>query len=286
MSHSYKEPGAYIVTLTVTDNSGAPDSDFTIALIAASEPPVADPNGPYIGRIDQAVEFDGSASSDPDGDDTKLDYSWDFGDNTPIVSTGSDPSARHTYEKAWQYPVTLTVTDETGEFASATTTATIGIGNLPPLAEAGSTTIGNDSMERNFDGSQSVDPNVGGSIVDWSWDFGDGASGSGETTSHTYTSAGKFNVTLTVTDNEGKTDSDNTLAIIEAPPCDCDLNNDGSCDVSDWSLFFPEWGRTDCNETGVEPCECDMNDDGSCDFTDLVLFFWDWGRDDCPAPVD
>ena len=197
MSHSYKEPGAYIVTLTVTDNSGAPDSDRTIALIAASEPPVADPNGPYIGRRDQEVIFDGTGSSDPDGDDTKLDYSWDFGDNTPIVSTGSDPSARHTYEKAWQYPVTLTVTD-----------------------------------------------------------------------------------------NEGKTDSDNTLAIIEAPPCDCDLNNDGSCDVSDWSLFFPEWGRTDCNETGVEPCECDMNDDGSCDFTDLVLFFWDWGRDDCPAPVD
>jgi PKD repeat protein len=208
------------VTLTVTDNSGAPDSDFTIALIAASELPVADPDGPYIGRLGTPVSFDGTGSSDPDG--TIATYEWDFGDKTPIVS---GPTPSHTYEVPWQYPVTLTVTDNSGESASTTTTATIGIGNLPPLAEAGTPTIGSDSMTRNFDGSQSVDLNVGGSIVDWSWDFGDGASGSGETTSHTYTSAGNFNVTLTVTNDGDKTDSDNTLAIIEGDntPPDCSL---------------------------------------------------------------
>jgi chitodextrinase len=245
---------------------------------------VADPNGPYTGRLGTPVSFDGRGSSDPDG--TIARYDWDFGDGNTAMDGGSTPS--HIYEETpWQYIVTLKVTDDSGEFVSATTTATIGIGNLPPVAEAGSAAVGSDSMTRNFDGSQSVDPNVGGSIVDWSWDFGDGTSGSGETTSHTYTSFGNFNVTLTVTDNEGKTDSDNTLAVIEPPPpCDCDLNSDGSCDESDWLLFFPDWERTDCNETDVEPCECDLNDDGSCDFSDLVLFFSDWGRDDCPAPVD
>ena len=288
-SHTYMASGAYFVTLTVTDDNvpGAPDSDYTTALIAASVAPVADPNGPYIGRRDQEVFFDGSGSSDLDG--TIVDYAWDFGDsNDPAIVSGPSPTASHTYTTAWQYKVTLTVTDETGEVGEATTTATIGIGNLPPVADAGSTAVGSDSMTRNFDGSQSVDPNVGGSIVAYSWDFGDGTPfGSGETTSHTYTSFGNFNVTLTVTDNEGKTDSDNTLAVIEPPPpCDCDLNSDGSCDESDWLLFFPDWERTDCNETDVEPCECDLNDDGSCDFSDLVLFFSDWGRDDCPAPVD
>jgi len=40
-----------------------------------------------------------------------------------------------------------------------------------------------------------------------SWNFGDGNSGSGETTSHTYSPAGTYSVTLTVTDTSGQTDS-------------------------------------------------------------------------------
>jgi PKD repeat protein len=277
-SHTYMEAGAYFVTLTVTDDFGAPDSDRTIAIIAASELPVADANGPYTGRSGAAVSFDGTGSSDPDG--TIVTYEWYFGDG----STGSGPTPSHTYEVAWIYDVTLTVTDNTGGFASATTTATIGVGNLPPVADAGKKVEGVADAAVSFDGTGSSDPD--GTIVTYEWYFGDGTFGDGPTPSHAYPFSGNFNVTLTVTDDKGKTDSDSTLAIIQPPPCECDLNNDGSCDVSDWLLFSPDWGRTDCNESGVEPCECDMNDDGSCDFTDLVLFFWDWGRDDCPAPVD
>jgi hypothetical protein len=29
-------------------------------------------------------------------------------------------------------------------------------------------------------------------------------------------------------------------------PCECDLNNDGVCDMQDWLLFGQDWGRTDC----------------------------------------
>ena len=65
-------------------------------------------------------------------------------------------------------------------------------------------------------------------------------------------------------------------------PCECDLNNDGTCDGRDWLLFFPDWGRTDCNQPEVGPCECDLNSDGSCDGRDWLLFFPDWGRSDCP----
>jgi hypothetical protein len=66
-----------------------------------------------------------------------------------------------------------------------------------------------------------------------------------------------------------------------ADPCECDLNNDGSCDGRDWLLFYPDWGRTDCNDPGVD-CECDLNGDGSCDGRDWLLFYPDWGRTDCP----
>jgi hypothetical protein len=64
-------------------------------------------------------------------------------------------------------------------------------------------------------------------------------------------------------------------------PCECDLNNDGSCNGLDWLLFYPDWGRTDCTGS-PDPCECDLNSDGSCNGLDWLLFYPDWGRNDCP----
>ena len=69
--------------------------------------------------------------------------------------------------------------------------------------------------------------------------------------------------------------------------CECDLNNDGRCDMSDWLLFGEDWGRTDCGTppgSGNPPndCECDLNHDGRCDMSDWLLFGEDWGRTDCP----
>jgi hypothetical protein len=63
--------------------------------------------------------------------------------------------------------------------------------------------------------------------------------------------------------------------------CGCDLNRDGSCDGYDWSLFYPDWGRNDCSEPGVESCECDLNRDGICNGLDWQLFYPNWGRTDC-----
>jgi PKD repeat protein len=59
----------------------------------------------------------------------------------------------------------------------------------------------------NFDGSGSYDSD--GTIEAYSWNFGDGASGTGVTTSHTFTSSTDrtYTVILTVTDDGGKTGS-------------------------------------------------------------------------------
>ncbi|MCD4676527.1 MAG: hypothetical protein K8S18_11120, partial [Desulfobacula sp.] len=63
--------------------------------------------------------------------------------------------------------------------------------------------------------------------------------------------------------------------------CECDLNRDGRCDMQDWLKFGEDWGRTDCNDLGVD-CECDLNADGRCDMQDWLKFGEDWGRTDCP----
>ncbi len=56
-----------------------------------------------------------------------------------------------------------------------------------------------------FDGGSSSDPD--GSIVNYAWDFGDGSTGAGPTTSHAYSAVGNYTVQLTVTDNSGDTNS-------------------------------------------------------------------------------
>lgn len=58
-------------------------------------------------------------------------------------------------------------------------------------------------------GNLSYDPD--GYIVSWSWDFGDGQTGDGPGVLHRYDAPGDYTVTLTVTDNDGLTDSDTAI---------------------------------------------------------------------------
>jgi len=71
------------------------------------------------------VTFDGSGSSDPDGD--TLTYEWDFGDGSP-KATGR--IVQHTYTQAGTYNATLTVRD--GRGGAGSTTVVIRAGNTPP----------------------------------------------------------------------------------------------------------------------------------------------------------
>lgn len=70
--------------------------------------------------------------------------------------------------------------------------------NAPPTA---SFTWSCTGLSCAFDGSGSSDPD--GSVVSWSWDFGDGATGSGTAPSHEYAADGSYPVALTVTDDGG-----------------------------------------------------------------------------------
>ena len=108
------------------------------------------------------------------------------------------------------------MTDDIGDTGTATSTATIGLGNLPPVAEPSGPYTGTVGIAVAFDGSASSDPD--GSIISYSWDFGDGATGTGVSPTHIYASANVYNVTLTVMDDAGATDAVGTTANIVAAP--------------------------------------------------------------------
>ena len=84
--------------------------------------------------------------------------------------------------------MTLTVTDDDGLSDSAGTQANIDQGNQLPVADANGPYTGEAGMAVSFDGSASNDPD--GTIETYDWNFGDGNTGSGETTTHTYAAAG------------------------------------------------------------------------------------------------
>jgi PKD repeat protein len=89
-------------------------------------------------------------------------------------------------------------------------------GNLQPHAEfSASPTVGDISLPVEFDASPSYDSD--GSIVGFDWDFGDGSRGSGEVINHTYSSAGEFTATLTVTDDGSKTDMATIRVTVDDP---------------------------------------------------------------------
>jgi PKD repeat protein len=205
--HVYEKAGKFNVTLKVKDEAGAKASEKTNADIGEkSKKPVADAGGSYEGSIEAKVEFDGSGSSDKDGEIDK--YKWDFGDGN--TAKGKKPD--HKYQESGKYTATLTVTDDSGDKDSDTAKVTIGEGNLPPKANAGGSYKGEVDERVEFDGSASSDPD--GKIKKYNWDFGDGKSDSGEMPDHKYDEAGTYTVTLEVKDDDGAWGSDSTTTVI------------------------------------------------------------------------
>ena len=157
---------------------------------------------------DLACNFDGSSSSDPDGSITN--YDWNFGDG----ATASGATASHTYAADGTYTLTLTVTDDGSATDTDSQNVTVNDStvNNPPTA---SFTFSCTDLACDFTDTSTDD----GIVSAWSWDFGDGAPVStAQNPGHTYAIAGTYAVNLTVTDDDGATDSDTQNVSVSVPP--------------------------------------------------------------------
>lgn len=173
---------------------------FAIPGEGGNTPPNANAGGSRTGSEGAAVAFDGSASSDPDGN--ALSYDWDFGDGSQHGS-GATPS--HTYADNGTYVVTLTVDDRNGGTSTATTTASIT--NVAPLVSTGGKAylLVGEALVR---AGSLTDP--GADAWTATANFGDGTGvqplaliGKTFELRHTYTRAGTSTVLVQVTDDDG-----------------------------------------------------------------------------------
>ncbi len=140
-------------------------------------------------------------------------WHWDFGDG--FAADGE--RVNHTYDRPGTYTVQLTVLSADG--LSDNDALAIEVENRPPVAQASSDmTAGTAPLTVSFDGSGSYDPDNGGQIVGYAWDFGDGTTADGVQVQHTFSTAGSFQVRLTVVDDLGGQSADEINLEIAAPP--------------------------------------------------------------------
>jgi len=212
VANRYEQAGMYTVTLVVEDNSGAKaETSATVVVLPPNQPPTArfSPSSASV-TAGETVNFDGSASSDPDG--SIVSYTWTFGDGNG--ATG--PLVGHAYAQPGMYTATLVVVDDRGASAEASATVvvvprpnavpTARIAFLPAAPTAGEPIA--------FDASASNDPD--GTIASYMWTFGDGETGAGASVQHAYVHAGTYTVELVVTDDRGAT-AHATATIVVAP---------------------------------------------------------------------
>ncbi|HEX2105332.1 MAG TPA: PKD domain-containing protein [Solirubrobacteraceae bacterium] len=119
---------------------------------------------------------------------------WDFGDGTVVTGTSATSTISHTYSAAGQFTAVLTVSNADG--SSSASKIIVVNSNAPRLTASFTSTKRADGFTFDFAGTATN----GSASTTFSWDFGDGATSTAQNPTHTYTRAGTFNVTLTVTD--------------------------------------------------------------------------------------
>ena len=208
---TFHTAGTYDVLLTVNDEKGRSGQDMLTVTVADVTPPEADA-GPDM-DVNQFDEFllNGSTSTDNTGITT---YNWSFNyDGTPTFLHGEN--VQLAFDVPGAYNVTLNVTDEAGNWDTDILTVTV-LDVVPPAADAGPDIEINASEIVQFNGSGSSD-NV--EIIGFRWTFlhnGTPVELHGPEPSFLFELPGTYNVTLTVEDAAGNSDSDNLTVVVLA----------------------------------------------------------------------
>ena len=191
---------------------------FTIEAADAGLPPTAT----FRAECDRLECRFFDSSSDPDGNIAS--WSWSFGDG----GVSSEKSPAHRYGDIGTVTVTLTVTDDDGKTDTASRDVVLYANPRAALD------VACDFLSCRFKDRSSDD---NGTVVSRVWTFDDGETSTETAPSHDFAAAGVYIVQLTVTDDDGETDTASHYVPLDAPsytaPCDPSLAPGEICMLDD-----------------------------------------------------
>jgi PKD repeat protein len=199
---NFPQAGTYPVTLIVGTNQGCFDTLSTLANVN----PV-----PLISNVSVSdvcegtpVNFSAAVSLSPVNNAQLLQPLWSFGNGF----TGSGTSVNHLYVQPGSFSYSIQATTNQG--CSAIAQGTVNVFAKPvALFNAVSDCQGSGIPFINLSSSN---------VNSWNWNFGDGNSSTLQNPVHTYTSAGQFPATLTVTTSNGCTDTYGQSVVVTPGP--------------------------------------------------------------------
>jgi PKD repeat protein len=213
-THVFDSPGTYEVSLMV-DAPGIPglyayimyDWDYVTVHVTQPETPLTvNADGRSLGGYETLVDEPIQLFGDAYGGDGTYQFSWNFGDNSP-KSTEQNPT--HIYDQPGTYTVTLTGFSG-GE--TATDTAEVIVHDIDELMV---TIHYNKDAVTNVETPFTTTVKGGTPPYSYNWQFGDGKSSIEMHPTHIYQHPGVYEITVTITDNKGKTDSDRVTVTVK-----------------------------------------------------------------------
>jgi large repetitive protein len=221
VSNLFAAVGTYTVTVVATNSLGSVTEQTLVTI--TNDAPVADAAGDQTVLVNEAVTLNGVSSTDPDGHEP-LTYGWTQTGGPGVVLVGAN-TATPTFVAPPTISVLafqLVVTDSFGLASEPDSMLVIVRDATPGAAEAtnnGPTTLGNPTT---------LTATATGTNLTYSWDFGDGQTGTGATVNHTYAAEGTYIAVVTVSNTTEQVGVAMTGVVVvnEAPVADAGLDID------------------------------------------------------------
>jgi adhesin/invasin len=210
VAHAYGSQGSFLVVVTGFDSLGdSTSASQAVTVVSRSQPTVGITFTPSSPSVGQTVTFVITAS--PQNNNPITSVSVDFGDGQSATFPGNATTVQHVYTTEGAKQVTATATDTSGATGSGSVVIVVGATPGPTASFTVNPSSGPITTTFQFNASAST-----GTGLTYQWDFGDGMSGPNSvTTSHMYASATPptKTITLTVTDNQGRTSAPATRTV-------------------------------------------------------------------------
>lgn len=214
--------GTYVFEVTVSDGDTDGTVTGTISVVVNNQLPLAAAGNDASVNVNEVVTLDGRASSDPDGD--TLTYAWTQVGGALVTLNNADTSTPSFTAPgvATDLEFQLIVSDTEGA-ASLPDAVRITVGEIATTGLA----IVTDAPTVFTEATSFTATLTAGSNVSYSWDFGDGNSATGITTSHTFSAAGSYTVVLTATNSVGSVSVQTIVTVTnEQPIADASADQD------------------------------------------------------------